>query len=932
MLKRISAFLIAAIMMLPLAVTVFAASVPKADTPDYKVAFYAFDCYNMQDADGKRYGYGYELMQNVAKYTQCTFSYVGYDKTAAECFDMLENGELDIYTAAKLTDERKKKFAVSKHPAITASTYLNVKVSNTKVIAGDYSTYDGMTIGLLRRHTYNDKFLKFADEKGFSYQIKYYDTPTELSKALIDDEVDALVNSYFEMPNDERTVENFGDTPYYIMARKEDQALIDSIDHAIDCLNIETPNWRAELYQTYYGSQDTNTEYSDEEKALLYKMKSEKVVIRAAINPDREPYSWFENGEAKGIVADIFKATAEELGLDYEIVETNTRAEYEELVKSGGIDIKTDIDCTFNTDCEQNYKATEPYLTTTVSLLRQRGSSGGIRTIAVPQDNVSIRRMINSMWRDAGIVQVESLEKCSSDVLSGTADAALLMTYSAQSLAKKNIQNTLSSSVVPGAQAKFRMGVNASNDYRFYGLWQKALRRVSDRDGAEIVQRYIETNDNVSIIGYLYDHPLYLLLIVVAFLLVIFFVSLWIVAMKSTRKQQRISAELSHALDEAKQANEAKQNFFSKMSHDIRTPLNVVLGMTQVAQKYKHNPEKIDNALDNIASEGTYLLGLINSILDVNQLEYGHVELQSEPFDPVRCMQESADVIRTLAEKKKQTLNVHYDGERHIVKGDANRFSQIMINILSNAVKYTDNGGKIDVSLEYISEDRYRFICRDNGIGMTYEFIQHITEEYVRAEDSRVSKTQGTGLGMSVVKGFTELMGGKLSIESKVGEGSVFAVEIPFEKASDEETRAFVSPDDENNSDNDLFKGKKVLLVEDNALNAEIATELLSSLGLITDWADNGKKGTERFIHSENGEYLAIFMDMQMPVMDGIEATKVIRSTDKADKNIPIFAMTANTFASDKQNCMDAGMDGYISKPIKVSELKNALLQAVSEK
>ena len=919
-------------MMLPLAVTAFAASVPKADTPDYKVAFYYFDCYNMQDADGKRYGYGYELMQNVAKYTQCTFSYVGYDKTAAECFDMLENGELDIYTAAKLTDERKKKFAVSKHPAITASTYMNVKISNTKVVAGDYSTYDGIKIGLLRRHTYNDKFIEFANEKGFRYEIVYYETPTELSKALIDDEVDALVNSYFEMPNDERTVENFGDTPYYIMARKEDQALIDSIDHAIDRLNIETPNWRADLYQRYYGSQNANTEYTDEEKALLEKMKAEKVVIRAAINPDRAPYSWFENGESKGIIADIFRATAEELGLDYEIVETDTRAEYEKLVKSGEIDIKTDIDCTFNNECEQNFKATESYLTSTVSVLYQRGFSGGISKLAVPQDNVTIRRIVNSMWRDAGIVQEESLYDCEADVLSGNVDGALLMSYTAQYLVKNNVQNTLTSYVVPGAQVKFRMGVNAEADYRFYGLWQKALRRVSDRNAAEIVQQYIETGGNVSFIGYLYDHPIYLLLSSVAILLIVFFIILWIIAVRNTKKQRRISAELTSALNDAKQATEAKQNFFSKMSHDIRTPLNVVLGMTQVAQKYKNNPEKIDNALDNIASEGTYLLGLINSILDVNQLEYGHVELQSEPFDPVRCMQESADVIRTLAEKKKQTLNVHYDGERHIVKGDANRFSQIMINILSNAVKYTDNGGKIDVSLEYIPEDRYRFICRDNGIGMTYEFIQHITEEYVRAEDSRVSKTQGTGLGMSVVKGFTELMGGKLSIESKVGEGSVFAVEIPFEKASDEETRAFVSPDDENNGDNDLFKGKKVLLVEDNALNAEIATELLSSLGLVTDWADNGKKGTERFIHSENGEYLAIFMDMQMPVMDGIEATKVIRSTDKADKNIPIFAMTANTFASDKQNCMDAGMDGYISKPIKVSELKNALLQAVSEK
>ena len=919
-------------MILPLAVTAFASAVPKADTPDYKVAFYYFDCYHMQDSDGRRYGYGYELMQDIAKYTQCTFSYAGYDKTAAECVDMLKNGELDVYTAARLTDERKEEFAVSKHPAITAYTYMNVKVGNNKVVAGDYSTYDGLKIGLLRRHTYNDTFIEFANEKGFKYEISYYETPTELSKALVDGEVDALVNSYFDMPDDERTVENFGETPYYIMARKEDQALIDSIDNAIDRLNIETPNWRAELYQKYYGSQSTNTEYSDDEKALLEKMKADKTVVKAAVNPDREPYSWFENGEAKGIIADILRSTADELGLECEIIETKTREEYEELIDSGTIDIKADIDCTFDTDCESEYKATQPYFTTTVSVLHRIGFSGRMNKIAVPQDNVTVRDIIKSMWRDAGILELDSLEDCSAYTLSESVDGALMMTYSAQTLAKNNISNTLTYSVVPGVQTKFRMGIRADADYRFYGLWEKALTKVTARDSAEIVQNYLESGDNTNFISYLFDHPSYFLLILVGSLLMLFFILLSVVLVKSNKKQQRISTELSAALEEAKKANEAKQNFFSKMSHDIRTPLNVVLGMTQVAQKYKNNPEKIDNALDNIANEGTYLLGLINSILDVNQLEYGHIELVNEPFNPAQCMTESADALRTLAEKKNQTLTVSCSETDRIVKGDANRFSQIMINIISNAVKYTDDGGKIELSLEYTPDNHCIFVCRDNGIGMTYEFIQHITEEYARAEDSRVSKTQGTGLGMSVVKGFTELMHGKLSIESEVGKGSVFAVDIPFDKASEEEEKALLSHDSENGRDIALFKGKKVLLVEDNALNAEIAAELLGSIGLKVDWEDNGQKGEERFAASENGEYFAIFMDMQMPVMNGVEATKMIRSTNRADNNVPIIAMTANTFASDKQSCMEAGMNGYISKPIKISEIKAALSQFVAEK
>ena len=200
-------------------------SVPRKDTPDYKVAFYAFDCYNMQDENGKRTGYGYEMMQNISKYMQCTFSYVGYDKTADECVDMRRNGERDIYTAARITPERQEEVAISEHPAITSTTSMNVKVGNTKVVSGDYSTYNGLRIGLLARHTYNERFLNWVKEKGFTCDIVYYDTPTELTNALINDDVDALVNSYIRTPEDERVGEDFGQTPYYIMTRKEDHRL-----------------------------------------------------------------------------------------------------------------------------------------------------------------------------------------------------------------------------------------------------------------------------------------------------------------------------------------------------------------------------------------------------------------------------------------------------------------------------------------------------------------------------------------------------------------------------------------------------------------------------------------------------------------------------------------------------------------------------------
>ena len=347
--------------------------------------------------------------------------------------------------------------------------------------------------------------------------------------------------------------------------------------------------------------------------------------------------------------------------------------------------------------------------------------------------------------------------------------------------------------------------------------------------------------------------------------------------------------------------------------------------MTQVAQKYKNDGAKLDNALANITKEGNYLLVLINSILDVNQLEHGAIELVREPFDPAACLRESVDILRPLFGKKEQHLTVQCGCKDRVVVGDANRLKQILINIISNAIKYTEAGGHIDLRLDELPENRYRFTCRDDGIGMTEEFVRHICEDYARAEDSRVSKTQGTGLGMSVVKGFTELMGGALSIQSKLGEGSTFTVEIPFPAATEEERKTVLRPRQEREELGHEYVGRKVLLVEDNALNAEIATELLETVGLRVEWAENGKVGIQRYEASAPDEYFAVFMDMQMPVMDGVTATRLIRQSSRPDHDIPIFAMTANTFASDRRRCREAGMNGYIPKPVSVKNIEEAL-------
>lgn len=597
----------------------------RLDTPDYKVAFYAFDCYHIQDKNGKRSGYGYEMMQGISKYLQCTFSYVGYDKTASECEAMLRNGELGIYTAARRTAKREAEFAFSTHPAITSSTCMNIKVGNERIVAGDYSTYNGIRVGFLRRHTYNGAFLDFVKEKGFDCDIIYYETPTELSNALVNDEVDALVNSYIRIPEDGQTIENFGEMPYYIMARKEDRALIDRLDDAIDSMNVETPNWRTEFYNKYYGSEENNRELTEAEQTLLKKMQDGGESIRAVMNPDANPYSWYENGEACGIAADIFRATAEALELPYEIVPVASKEEYEALVEAGDVDIWMDMSGGNEDETGCRYRLTEPYLSTTVSVLRVRGASEKIERLVADDEHISVREIVSSVWPDMEFTVVGTAEECAQQVPAGEADAALLMTYTAQRLARDDLQNRLRVDIVPGAVLELSMGVNANDSTHFYRSWEKTLAGVADGISAEIVQKYLEQTAIPTLAEYLFDYPIYLAVVSSTIILLVLMAALYIQSSRSKKRQEKISGELAAALERTEEATTAKQDFFSKMSHDIRTPLNVVLSMTQIAQKYKNDPEKLESALNNVTKEGNYLLMLINSMLDVNQLEHGMV-------------------------------------------------------------------------------------------------------------------------------------------------------------------------------------------------------------------------------------------------------------------------------------------------------------------
>lgn len=404
-------------------------------------------------------------------------------------------------------------------------------------------------------------------------------------------------------------------------------------------------------------------------------------------------------------------------------------------------------------------------------------------------------------------------------------------------------------------------------------------------------------------------------------------------------KEVQSTQLLEEALEHANKASRAKTDFLSRMSHDIRTPLNAIIGLTALAAVHAGNPGKIRDYLDKIALSGKTLLNLINEVLDMNKIESGTASLYEEHVSIGEIVAEVISISQPMAQKKKQHFTVDASEINHEeLVADRNRLSQMLLNLVTNAVKYTQQNGSIQIIIRELASavagyGTYQFVVEDNGIGMTEDFQKVIFEPFIRAEDSRMSKIQGSGLGMSIVKNIVEMMNGTISIESRLGQGSRFTAEIPIKLGAiskdqpghirlENEPRCL--PKEENQQFS--FRGKKILLVEDNDLNREMMRELLSVVQIRVETAENGEEAVKMFEASAPGYYKAVLMDVQMPVMNGFEASAKIREMDRQDAaDIPIIAMTANAFAEDIQKAKEAGMNEHIPKPVDIEYLVRRL-------
>jgi signal transduction histidine kinase/ActR/RegA family two-component response regulator len=401
-----------------------------------------------------------------------------------------------------------------------------------------------------------------------------------------------------------------------------------------------------------------------------------------------------------------------------------------------------------------------------------------------------------------------------------------------------------------------------------------------------------------------------------------------IIGTNNIEAQMEREAEYQRRVREARTS--ARNDFLANMSHDIRTPMNAIVGYTNIAKSNKHKPETVADALDKIGSSSHYLLSLINDILDISKIESGKMQISCGPCDLAALFRRIEDITELQAKKKSLVINYCHDNICHYqVITDELRIEQIIINIVSNAIKYTPPGKTVDLIVEEVpspgGKNKYRFIVRDTGIGIKEEYLPHIFESFTREERTTVNRIQGTGLGLAITAKIVEMMGGTISVKSKLGEGSEFTVELELDPLETDSPAIAV------NSENIDLAGHRILLVEDNAINAEIARMILEQYGAEVQQAENGKTGLEALQEKGPGYYDAVLMDIQMPVMNGFEATKAIRALGGAYATaLPIIAMSANAYDEDVRDCLAAGMNGHIAKPFNPDELMRILRRYIS--
>ena len=886
-----------------------------------RVAYFDLGGYYQKNADGTVYSYDAAYLDMVSQYTGYKFVYVDCG-TWDRGLQMLEDHQVDLVGTMQWTQEREDRYEIC--DANYGYTVAELAaVGDSPLIYEDYEAMDGATVGYMEGYVIRDKLQALMKEKNIHFILKGYKLQSELDQALESGKIDLLAaNAHAIRPN-WKVIEKFAYAPFYFASWKGNEKLTEDISQAIIRINIHQADFDDELNRAYFPIM-INSPYNREEMDCINENKTYTIYF----DPNARPLVWYDEDEKemKGVLVDVCEQLEKTTGLRFDILPKTQENISNEAAGSQLMTYRT-LYYLEGKDASVETGVTSSILDQSFELYHRIGEdyqNGGSYSVAMVKDRDGLQDYMQREYPNCRLVEFDTPEECLIQVAQGKVDLAFVNTHIADNFMIADNLNKLTD--IPMTEETFGIAL------QFYGEDAEVLSEIVDK-GVKLIDsdtvneamlRYAINITPKMSLTYLFQEHLNLVIgCAIAFMLVLIFcVSLVIYAQLMKKERNRME-----------EINRERTDFFARMSHDMRTPMNGIMGMLELTERTSDLKE-IRNNTEKAKLSGQYMLSLINDTLDLQRLESKKLTLEPQMV----YVKDFIDNIIEMVTPSAQQKNIHLElkkkniDEEFYIKIDQVRVKQIFVNILSNSVKFTPDNGTIEVHIEALEKKDHlaqvKIMISDTGIGMTKDFVENsLFKPYSQEHNKVTNRYAGSGLGLAIVKNLVDLMQGSIDVKSEEGEGTTFNIclTLPYvEHAIAQEDKKLKNSNMEEIKLH--LKGKHVLICEDHPLNAEIAQRLLEAVGCETTIAQDGKQGVTFFASSPQGTFDAILMDIRMPVMDGLEAAETIRAQDRDDaKTIPIIAMTANAYDTDKENSHKAGMNAHLAKPIDVNELYRTL-------
>lgn len=1038
-------------------VLIFLALCTAVNAKTLRVGYLGYKGFIAPDEDGKFQGYGVEYLKEIAQYTDFTYEYVYCSWN--DSLEMLLTKEIDLVCTAKFTVERGQKYDFSTQNFGHVQGVLYTWPENPNLYYNDFLNLDGKKIGFLNGSLNIGIFAEYAQKRNFSYKTIIYDNDEDMANALKRHEIDAIATEHMSYHNDLRLIGNYSSHLYYLMSYKNND-FMDDINDAMNEITTGNINFEAALYEKYYADTIAIHSLNLTREEMNYIKKTETITVGQLRN--HFPLSMYDEKKQilTGINEDILKEISQVTGLQFiniplEIGEQAIVA----LADEDRFDIimGTMVNDVFKNN--PNFVMSNPFISSTLAVVAKKNmefDSTIFYKIALKKDFMSLDTLIKEQYPEFTITFYDSDEECLNAVKNGTADFMIQNILVTNYLIQKPHYSELQ--IIPASflTEKYSFLTRRNNSTPLISILNKAIRYIPQEKIDNILLSHTLANPyqlSTKDVLYKYKTPFTFIVVLLSISISLCIVII-IIRQQNIRVLSAKNFQLQEAINQANLASKAKSEFLARMSHEIRTPMNAIVGITTIAKHHKDNPEKVEMYLDKIDSSSKILLNIINDVLDMSAIESNKLKISVVEFDIKDILQTISTIFYTQCKNKGINFNATVNIQYEMLKGDSLRVNQILLNLISNAYKFTDAGGSIKLTVTETSKHNdtvfIRFTVSDTGCGMSEELLSRLFMPFEQ-ESAAIAKIHGgSGLGLSITKNLVELMHGGINVESEVDKGSTFTVDIPFvisdyqlkntdlnlaqikclivddeESAreytgillqrvgvhyeiasSGEEAVRMIQKAKEKNDSYDIcfvdwqmpgmngvevtkkirelfkdtmiiivsafdilsieeeaknagasmcvskplfqstifnlftqlydknitkeiadpedydFSGHRILLADDVDFNREVAVELLEMVKLTVDCASNGQEAVDKFLASKPGTYNLILMDVQMPIMDGHEATRIIRHSSHPEaQTIPIFAMTANAFTDDISAALSVGMNGHISKPIDTTFL-----------